>query len=108
MNEAAIDRLIASSEALIAALDAQDIDAIEGALPAFGASVQALKSPGGWQRSPGFSARLEQALALADAARTRVRYLADRTQQHIDMLATGPDVDAALTGVGAVTLSSFT
>lgn len=92
MIETAVDDLIASSEALIAALDAQDIEAIEGALPAFGASVAALKSSGksssGRQRPPGLSARLEQALKLADAARIRVRYLADRTQQQIDMLAT--------------------
>ena len=88
MTEAAIDRLIGSSEALVAALDAHDIDAIEGALPAFGASIEQLKSSGGWQRSPELSARLARALALADAARTRVRYLADRTTQQIDMLAT--------------------
>jgi hypothetical protein len=88
MSQDAIDRLIGSSEALIAAIDAQDIEAIEGALPAFGASVAALKTPGHWQRSPGHSARLEQARQLADAARIRVRYLADRTQQQIDLLAT--------------------
>lgn len=88
MSQGAVDDLIGSSEALIAALDAQDIEAIEGALPAFGASIAALKSPGVWQQAPGLSARLEQALKLADAARVRVRYLADRTQQQIDLLAT--------------------
>lgn len=88
MNQAAVDRLIGSSEALIAALDAHDIDAIEAAIPAFGESVALLKSPGGGLPSPGLPARLEKALALADAARARVRYLADRTQQRIDMLAT--------------------
>jgi hypothetical protein len=87
MNEHAVDRLIRSSEALIAALDAHDIDAIEAALPAFGQSVAMLKSPGGGLPSPGLSARLTKALALADGARARVRYLADRTQQRIDMLA---------------------
>ena len=88
MSHVAIDRLIGSSEALIAALDAQDIEAIEGALPAFGESVHTMKSSGGWQRSPGLSARLAQAITLAEAARTRVRYLADRTQQQVDLLAT--------------------
>ena len=87
MNEAAVDRLIASSEALIAALDAHDIDAIEAALPLFDRDVKTLKLPGGWQQSPGLSARLAEALKQADAARTRVCYLADRTQQRIDMLA---------------------
>ena len=96
MIETAVDDLIGSSEALIAALDAQDIEAIEGALPAFGASLAALKSSGkssgkpsgGRERSPGLSASLEQALKLADVARIRVHYLADRTRQQIDMLAT--------------------
>lgn len=87
MNEDAVDRLIGSSEALIAALDAHDIDAIEAALPAFGESVAALKSPGVLHRTPGLQARLAEAMSLADAARARVRYLADRTQQRIDMLA---------------------
>ncbi|KQX26121.1 MULTISPECIES: hypothetical protein [unclassified Sphingomonas] len=87
MNERAVEDLIASSEALIAALDAHDIDAIETALPAFGRSVEALGAPGDWTTSPGVRARLEEAMRLADGARARVRYLADRTQQRIDMLA---------------------
>ncbi|ATE64445.1 hypothetical protein [Rhizorhabdus dicambivorans] len=87
MNEIAVDRLIRSSEALIAALDAHDVDAIEAALPGFGQSVAALKSPGGGLPTPGLKARLDKALALADAARARIRYLSDRTQQRIDMLA---------------------
>lgn len=88
MNEAVVDRLIESSAALIAALDSHDIDAIENALPAFGMSVGQVKSIGAWERSPELSERVAQALALADGARTRVRYLADRTRQQIDLLAT--------------------
>ncbi|KKC25290.1 hypothetical protein [Sphingomonas sp. SRS2] len=88
MTEAAVDGLIASSEALIAALDAHDIEAIEAALPLFGQSVAALKSPGVFNKTPGLSARLAEAMKLADSARARIRYLADRTQQRIDMLAT--------------------
>ena len=87
MSETAIDRLIESSEALIAALDGYDIDAIEDAIPLFGESVRQLKSSGDWQRSPELSARLTQALKVVDAARTRIRVLADRTQQRIDLLA---------------------
>ena len=87
MSEAAVNRMIASSEALIAALDAHDIEAIETRLAAFGASVGHLKTSGDWQRSPELSARLARALALTDAARTRVRFLADSNRQRIDMLA---------------------
>lgn len=88
MNEAVVDRLIGSSEALIAAFDAHDINAIEAALPAFRQSIAALKSPGSFSKTPGLLARLAEAMKLADAARVRVHYLADRTQQRIDMLAT--------------------
>lgn len=87
MNDAAVDGLIGSSEALIAALDSHDIEAIEAALPAFGRSVEAIRTPGDWTPSPGVRARLEEALRLADGARARVRYMADRTQQRIDLLA---------------------
>jgi hypothetical protein len=87
VSETALNRMIASSEALIAALDAHDIDAIESALLAFGESVGHLKSSGNWQSSPELSARIRQALALADSARTRVRFLADSNRQRIDMLA---------------------
>ncbi|MES2498878.1 MAG: hypothetical protein V4618_22405 [Pseudomonadota bacterium] len=87
MNDLAVEGLIASSEALIAALDAHDIDAIETALPAFGRGVEALRVPDAVLPSPGARARLEEAMRLADAARTRVRYLTDRTQQRIDLLA---------------------
>lgn len=88
MSEAAVNRMIATSEALIAALDAHDVEAIETTLPKFGESVRDLRSSGGWQRSPELSARLAKAMALADAARTRVRYLADNNRQKLDMLAT--------------------
>jgi hypothetical protein len=88
VSEAAVDRLIASSEAFIAALDAHDIEAIESTLPAFGESVTQLRSSGDWQRSPELSARLERALALADAARARIRFLADNNRQQIDLFAT--------------------
>lgn len=87
MNQAAVERLIETSEALIAALESHDVDALEAALPAFGQSVAALKSPGDWQRSPGLSARVKHALELAEAARVRVRLMADNTRQRIDLLA---------------------
>lgn len=91
-EDVVIDRLIASSEALIAAFDAHDIEAIETALPAFGSSVDAMKTPGAWQQAPGLFApslftKVEKALALADTARTRVLCLADHNRQRIDLLA---------------------
>lgn len=87
MTDAVVESLILSSEALIAALDTQDIDAIEAALPALGRSVEALDTLDRGNLSPERRARLEEAMRLADGARTRVRYLADRARQQIDMLA---------------------
>ncbi len=87
----AVDELIGTSEALIAALDAHDVDAIEAALPAFGRSVNALKNSGGdrsaWLRSPALRGKVEEAMRLADAARARILYLSDRTQQRLDIFA---------------------
>jgi hypothetical protein len=88
VSEAAVDRLIAASEALIAALDRHDVEAIERALPEFDESVRQLKSSSDWKRSPELLARLKQARALTSAARTRVRYLADHNRHQLDMLAT--------------------
>lgn len=92
MSAAVIDHVIATSEALIAAFDAHDIEAIETALPAFGSSVDAMKTPGAWKQAPGIfmselPEKLEKALALADAARTRALCLADHNRQRIDLLA---------------------
>jgi hypothetical protein len=87
VNERVVDDLIESSEALIAALDSHDVETIEATLPLFGRSVEAIKAVGGWESSPTVRARLEQALQLADNARARVRYMVDRTQQRIDLLA---------------------
>nr|WP_047169465.1 hypothetical protein [Sphingomonas sp. Y57] len=87
MSHSVVDDLILSSEALIAALDTHDIDAIEAALPALARSVAALDTIDRARLSPQLRARLEEAMHLADGARARVRYLADRTRQQIDLLA---------------------
>ena len=87
MSEVVVERLILWSEALIAALDSHDVDALEAAMPLFGETVEALKTLRDRPRSTALSPRLTEALKLADAARARVRYLSDRTQQRIDMLA---------------------
>lgn len=86
MNET-VERLIGASAALIAALDAHDVDAIETVLPAYDESIVALKSPGDWQRSPGLFVRLKHALELAEAARIRIRMMADANRQRTDLLA---------------------
>jgi len=79
--------MIAAETALIAALDADDLPAIEAVLPMLGAAAAGLRTDGVWQKKPEILDRLRSAIALADAARVRIRYLADRNQRRIDMLA---------------------
>lgn len=88
MSDAVVAGLIAAETAMIAALDADDIDALEAALPIFGESVKKMKPAGAWRQTPGIADRLRHALALAEAARVRVRYLADRNVRRMDLLAT--------------------
>jgi len=87
LSDKALDGLIAAETALIAALDADDIDAIERAIPLFGLCVEGLRTPGAWIQVPGVLDRLQKAYALSEEARVRARYLADRNQQRLDLLA---------------------
>ncbi len=88
MSDTVIADLIGAETAMIAALDADDIDAIEAALPIFGESLSRLKVDDSWRQVPGIVDRLRHALALADSARVRIRYLADRNIRRLDLLAT--------------------
>jgi hypothetical protein len=88
MSGAAVEMLIAREEALIAALDGQNIAAIEGATRAMGDALAHVAAAGGWQTRPELGVRLVQALRLAEAARGRLNYLADRTRRQLDRLAT--------------------
>jgi len=93
MTAAALDRLIASEERLIGALDGDEASRIDGALAAFAAALDGVRQAGSWRDTPDISIRLTRALQLADAARARIHYLADRTRRQLDHLA----VSGALT-----------
>lgn len=88
MSDTVLDALIAAETAIIAALDADDIVAIEAALPLLGASVGDLRTDGVWRKTPAMIERVRQAFDLTEAARVRIRYLADRNRRRIDLLAT--------------------
>ena len=88
MSDTVIADLIGAETAMIAALDADDIDAIEAALPIFGKAVSRMKAEDAWRQTPGVVDRLRHALTLADAARVRILYLADRNVRRMDLLAT--------------------
>jgi len=87
MSSETLDRLIASQEALLRALDGEEAEQIDQALAGFTAALDAVRSIGGWRDTPDVAARLAHALQLADAARARVNYLADATRRRLDHLA---------------------
>lgn len=87
-GEDPLARLIAAQERLIAALDGDDAAAIEAALAEFHDGLVAVQAAAGMLRGqPGARERIEQALALAEAARIRTAYLADRTRRQLGRLA---------------------
>jgi hypothetical protein len=87
VNGTALDRLIAGEEALLAALDGEDVAAIEVATLRFRDALEAIRSSDPVERTPAVKARLVRALELADQARARTNYLADRTSRQLDRLA---------------------
>lgn len=87
MSAAILDRLIDAEEALIAALDGDAADAIEQALAGFAGAVEGLRGIAGWRDTPDVVTRVGHALLLAEAARIRTAYLADRTRRQIARLA---------------------
>jgi hypothetical protein len=88
MSLQALDRLAAAHEALIAALDASDLAAIEAATAGLAAAVEAAR---GIEPSTGrqeLRERLISLAALAQAAQGRVNFLTDMAGRRIDTLFT--------------------
>lgn len=88
MTEAALEGLIERETALIAALDAGDIEGIERATHQMAGAVAAVASAGGWRESGHLRDRLIHALRLAEAAGGRINYLADDTRRRMELLHT--------------------
>lgn len=86
MSEAALQQLDEAQAALIAALDAHDVDAIDAANLAVAGAVQAVRAAGGWRDRPSLRDDLVRILRSAEAARGRVNALADRNQRDFDKL----------------------
>lgn len=86
MSVAVLERLIASEQHLISALDGDEALAIEQALIGFADAIEGLKGVAGWRDTPDVVIRVTHALQLAEAARIRTVYLADRTRRQIERL----------------------
>lgn len=87
MIPASLSRLEGCHEALIAALDADDLDRLERAVLAFRDAVEEVRAQGGWRDNPDVAGTAARIKALAEAARVRVNFLTDLNQQRIDALA---------------------
>ena len=102
MTTASLERLEACHVALIAALDAQDVDALEGMLGDFRDAVDTVRAQGGWRADPSVQGKVARVAALADAARLRVNFLTDRNRQRLERLASvdgrGPSAVYGRTG----------
>ncbi|NIJ08983.1 hypothetical protein FHS31_002613 [Sphingomonas vulcanisoli] len=88
MSAAALDTLIAREEALIAALDGQDVTQIESSTDAMRAALIELAAIGAWHNRVEVGERVIQAVKLAEAAKGRINFLADRNRRKLDRLAT--------------------
>ena len=86
MSDGALQQLSDAQSALIAALDARDVDAIEAANAAIAVAVEEVRVVGGWNVRPALREELIQVLKSAEAARGHVNALADKNRRNLDKL----------------------
>lgn len=86
MSDSALQQLSDAQTALIAALGAQDIDAVTAANEAVAVAVENVRVAGGWRERPGLRENLVQVLKSAEAARGHINALADRNRRNLDKL----------------------
>lgn len=96
MSTAALEALIGEQKALIAALDADDVDAIAHHTAGVDDALVRIRALAPRFTGSEDKALVEEAMRLADAARVRVNVLADMTSRRLARLA-------ATTGKGNAT-----
>ena len=82
-----LDRLASSHEALIAALDANDLAGIEAATAALSEAVEAARGIDMSGQNGALKERLSSLAVLAQAAQIRVNFLTDHVRRRVDTLA---------------------
>ena len=87
MQLAILDALATSHEALIRALDGDDLAEIERATAALAEAVHETRHHDGWRATPGLKERLLSLAALAQAAQIRVNFLTDMIRRRVDAAA---------------------
>jgi hypothetical protein len=97
MTAALIDRVIEAQAVLIIALDNGAVDAIESATRQLSDALADVRTTGAWLACDATGDRVSHAMRQADAARTRVNYLADRTRQSLGRIAAARGMNAGQT-----------
>ena len=86
MSDSSLQQLNDAQAALITALDAHDVNAIEAANAAVAVAVDEVRVVGGWRERPGLRDDLIHILKGAEAARGRINALADQNRRGFDKL----------------------
>jgi hypothetical protein len=86
VSDGALQQLSDAQAALIAALDAHDVDAIDAANAAVAVAVEEVRVVGGWNTRPGLRDDLIQILKGAEAARGHINALTDQNRRSLDKL----------------------
>lgn len=86
MSSAALERLTASYETLIRALDGADVDSIEKASADLAEAVEQVRSAD-LQADPTVRPSLSRLVALGFAAQTRVNFMTDALKRRMEGLA---------------------
>ena len=86
MSDSKLQQLSDAQTALIAALDAHDVNAIEAANAAVAVAVEEVRVVGGWRERAGLRDDLIHILKGAEAARGRINAFADQNRRGLDKL----------------------
>ena len=92
-----LDRLASCHEALIRALDGNDLSAIETATLALADAVASARAGRDWASTPDVKERLLSLAALAQAAQIRVNFLTDTIRRRVNAMAALRGSEPAMT-----------
>ena len=92
-----LDRLASCHEALIRALDGNDLEAIERATLALADAVASARAQQDWSGTPEIRERLLSLAALAQAAQIRVNFLTDTIRRRVNAMAALRGAEPAMT-----------
>jgi len=97
MSLIVLDRLASCHEALIRALDGNDLEAIETATLALADAIGSARANQDWASTSEVRERLLSLAALAQAAQIRVNFLTDTIRRRVNAMAALRGAEPAMT-----------